>query len=67
MGRPRLHDEPRVTTAVRLPLSLRDELHSAALSRDVSVNYLVNRAVVEFLQTLPDPDAAISSENGDQV
>lgn len=56
MGRPKIYEEPRVATAVRLPASLRDKLRSAALERDVSVNYLVTRAVAEYLRGLPPPE-----------
>ncbi len=55
MARPKIYDEPRVTTAVRIPPEVRDELHRVARARDVSVNYLINRAVEEFLPTLADP------------
>jgi hypothetical protein len=57
MGRPKIYAEPRIATAIRLPTSLRDELISAASERDVSVNYLVTRAVTDYLKRLP----AISS------
>jgi hypothetical protein len=53
MGRPKICDEPRVATAVRLPASLRDELQAAATERDVSVNFLVTRAVLDYLRRLP--------------
>jgi len=53
MGRPKIYAEPRVATAIRLPTSLRDELLAAAAERDVSVNYLVTRAVMEYLSCLP--------------
>ena len=53
MGRPRIYEEPRVATAIRLPASLRDELQAAAAERDVSVNLLVTRAVVDYLRRLP--------------
>lgn len=53
MGRPRIYDEPRVTTAIRLPASLRGELQAAAVERDVSVNFLVTRAVLDYLSRLP--------------
>lgn len=53
MGRPRIFDEPRIATAIRLPASLRDELQAAAVERDVSVNFLVTRAVREYLSRLP--------------
>lgn len=53
MGRPRIYQEPRVATAIRLPASLRDELQAAAVDRDVSVNFLVTRAVLDYLGRLP--------------
>jgi hypothetical protein len=55
MARPRIYEEKRVTTAVRLPESAHDELRKAALERDVSVNYLINRAVDHYLRDLPKP------------
>lgn len=56
MGRPRVSEEPRVATAVRLPESLHRRLHRAASDRDVSANLLVTRAIDEFLDRLPDAD-----------
>ena len=53
MGRPRIYEEPRVATAIRLPTSLRDELQAVAAERDVSVNLLVTRAVLDYLERLP--------------
>jgi predicted transcriptional regulator len=53
MGRPKVYDEPRIATAIRLPRSLRDQLQEAARERDVSVNLLVTRAVLDFLNRLP--------------
>lgn len=53
MPRPRIYDEPRIATAIRLPASLRDELQSAATQREVSVNFLVTRAVLDYLERLP--------------
>lgn len=63
MGRPRTCEEPRVATAIRLPASLHDELQAVASERDVSVNFLVTRAVVHYLQRLPaiDSDRPLSS------
>ena len=55
MGRPRIYDEPRIATAIRLPASLRDELLAAATERDVSVNFLVTRAVSDYLRRLSPP------------
>ena len=53
MGRPRIYEEPRVATAIRLPASLRDELRAAAIERDVSVNFLVTKAVLDYMGRLP--------------
>lgn len=52
MGRPRLYEERRIATAVRLPVSLHDKLKRAAMSREVSVNFLLTRAVTAYLQRL---------------
>lgn len=66
MGRPRIYDEPRVATAIRLPTSLRDELLTAATERDVSVNLLVTRAVSDYLRRIrpPDFDKPMASRDG---
>jgi len=64
MGRPRIYDEPRVATAVRLPVSVHDELQRVASARAVSVNFLVTRAVTELLTHLPDPLAEVPATSG---
>jgi predicted HicB family RNase H-like nuclease len=51
----RTDSEKRIATAVRLPQHLHDELQRQAEQRDVSVNYLVVRAVSQYLETAPDP------------
>lgn len=51
MSRPRPHDQ-RLTTAIRFDRDLHDELVAAAVERDVSVNWLVNKAVQQFLDKL---------------
>jgi predicted transcriptional regulator len=56
MARPRVYDEQRVTTAVRLPESTHNKLRQIAKERDVSVNYLVVRAVERFLGSLTPPE-----------
>jgi hypothetical protein len=61
MGRPRIYDEQRVATAIRLPASLRDDLHDAATARDVSVNFLVTRAVSHYLRRLPPPGVPLDA------
>jgi hypothetical protein len=50
MGRPRIYEEPRVTTAFRLSPALRDELRRAARDQGVSVNRLVERMLSEYLR-----------------
>ena len=62
MSRPKVYDEPRVATAIRLPTSLHGELQSAAMERDVSVNFLVTRAVSDFLAQLPPPGGDLAPE-----
>lgn len=62
MGRPRISEEPRIATAVRLPESLHRRLHVAAGDRDVSVNLLVTQAVNEYLDRLPSADKVLSSK-----
>jgi predicted HicB family RNase H-like nuclease len=55
MGRPRKYDANRVTTAIRFRPELHAALRAAAEERDVSVNFLVERAVGDFLASLQDP------------
>ena len=66
MARPRTYDEERVATAIRLPVSLHSDLRRLAHARDVSVNYLITRAVEELLANDPGPDdaAALSVRPG---
>jgi HicB family len=64
MTRPKTYEERRIATAVRLPESIHRRLHQAASSRDVSANLLVIRAVTEFLDQLPPPEAALSGSVG---
>jgi hypothetical protein len=59
MSRPRVYEEPRIATAVRLPESIHRRLHQAATERDVSANLLVIRAVGSYLDALPSADAAL--------
>jgi hypothetical protein len=65
MGRPRMYDEPRIATAIRLPVSLRDELLIAATERDVSVNLLVTHAVSDYLRRLRPPEVDEPMASGD--
>ncbi len=54
----------RVSTAIRLPVEMHAELQRQASQRDVSVNFLVNRAVDHYLRELgpADPLAARTLE-----
>jgi predicted transcriptional regulator len=50
MARPRIYDEPRVVTAVRLPQSLHAQLHELAAEQSVSVNSVLSSAVDLFVK-----------------
>jgi len=54
VARPRVYEEERVSTAVRLPASLHEQLKEEARARQVSVNFLVERAVGHYLELLPE-------------
>jgi hypothetical protein len=64
VGRPKQYPEPRVATAVRIPVSLRDQLRAAAAERDVSANLLVTRALADYLERLPPPAPTTTSTGG---
>jgi len=59
MGRPRISEERRIATAVRLPESIHHRLQLAASDRDVSVNLLITKAVERYLDRLPRADQAL--------
>lgn len=61
MGRRRICEEDRVATAVRLPVSVHRQLRDAALSRDVSANLLVTRAITDYLERLPSLDEQLTA------
>jgi hypothetical protein len=65
MPRPRTYEEPRVATAVRLPVSIYRRLHDAASDRDVSANLLVIRAVSELLDRLPAATTTTTTSLGE--
>jgi predicted transcriptional regulator len=48
--------KPRTATAIRFPDELHDELVRAAEERDLSINYLVVRAVEDYLPRLIPAD-----------
>lgn len=56
MARPRVYEEDRVTTAVRLPKTAHTKLKAEAKERDVSVNYLIVRAVERYFGAMPAPE-----------
>lgn len=56
MARPKLYEGKRVTTAVRVPERLHSRLTTAAAERDISVNYLVLKAVEDYLDRLIPAD-----------
>lgn len=45
-----------MTTAIRIPESLHEKLTEAAKERELSVNYMVVRAVEEFIERLIPAD-----------
>lgn len=55
MGRPAKYGD-RVNTGMRLPRPLHERLVAAAEERSVSVNWLVERAVADFLDRLIPAD-----------
>jgi hypothetical protein len=52
VARPKLTSDSRVTTAVRLPPELHQRLRAVADERHVAVNYLVVKALEDYLQRL---------------
>lgn len=52
VGRPRTEPKDRIATAIRFAPDLHERLLLAADERDLSVNWLVNRAVADFLDRL---------------
>jgi predicted transcriptional regulator len=50
-GRPVEYGE-RTNTAIRFPPELHERVQTAAKERDVSMNWLVNKAVADFLDRL---------------
>jgi predicted HicB family RNase H-like nuclease len=52
MATPKLTKDQRTATAIRFPEQLHEQLVQAADERDLSVNYIVVRAVQDFLPRL---------------
>lgn len=51
MGRPKVHDD-RTSTSIRLSPALYEALREAATERDVSMNWLIVKAIEDFLPRL---------------
>jgi predicted DNA-binding ribbon-helix-helix protein len=64
MSRPKVYEEHRVTTAVRLPESLHDWLKATARERDVSVTYLVVRAIDDYRDRIAPLTASPATGSG---
>jgi hypothetical protein len=63
--RPRVYDEPRIATAVRLPEQLHERIRKAAGERQVSVNFLVERAIERYLdQMVPAGELQLHRDDG---
>ncbi|MGB3411737.1 MAG: toxin-antitoxin system HicB family antitoxin [Microthrixaceae bacterium] len=62
MGRPRVSEEKRIATAVRLPESIHRRLHRVATERDVSANLLVTKAVSDYLERLPSTEGSLDPQ-----
>ncbi len=63
MSRPKRYDN-RTSIGLRMPESLHRMLQRAAEERDVSMNWLVNRAVAEYLDRLiPADEIVLTREN----
>lgn len=52
MSRPKTHKTKRTSTAIRFPDHIHQRLIEAAAEWELSVNWLVNRAVADFLDRL---------------
>jgi predicted transcriptional regulator len=63
MARPRIYEEPRVTTAIRLPESIHDRLRTVAHERDISANLIATKAIEEYLDHLQPLESATTSRS----
>ena len=61
MSRPKIYEETRITTAVRLPESIHGWLKATARERDVSVTYLVVRALEDYRDRIAPPAGSPTS------
>ena len=63
MARPRLYEEKRVPTAVRIPETLHRRLQAAAEEREISVNLLIVKAIKKHLDQLPPVDELLTDKS----
>lgn len=56
--------KPNVSTAIRIPTDLHGRLLSEASQRELSINFLVVRAIEDYLQRLIPVDVLISTREG---
>ena len=52
----------RTTTAIRFPAALHEQLRVAAAERDLAMNYLVVKAVEDFLPRLKPADEFLTRD-----
>ena len=64
MSRPKIYEENRITTAVRLPESLHGWLKTTARERDVSVTYLVVRALEDYRERIAPLTSSATRSSG---
>ena len=67
MGRPRVHDEDRVTTAVRVPRALHDRVRAAADERQVAYNLIVVKALEDYIERLVPVDEVVVTRDRQQT
>lgn len=60
MPRPKLYEEKRIPTAVRIPESLHRQLQAVADEREVSVNLIIVKAIEKHLEQLPPVDDLVT-------
>jgi predicted HicB family RNase H-like nuclease len=63
MPRPKLYQEKRIPTAVRIPESLHRQLQEVADEREVSVNLIIVRAIEKHLEQLPPVDDVVTNKS----
>lgn len=62
MSRPREYDD-RISTALRLPRDLHARLTEAADERDISANWLMTKAIADYLDRLLPADEIVWTQD----